>query len=71
MRFAMALDRPRAKETIACFATPRDAGAALPAQVLGVDFEPLTLPSLDQVRSAFAKVFGASVAESSIQVRSR
>jgi hypothetical protein len=71
MRFAMALDKPRAKETISCFATPRDVGGGIPAHVLGVDFEPLAVPSINDVRSAFVKAFGSALAESSIQVRSR
>jgi hypothetical protein len=71
MRFALALDKPRSKERIFCFATAHDVGAKLPAHLLGVDFEPLTVPSLDQVRSAFVRASGSALAEGSIQVRSR
>jgi hypothetical protein len=71
MRFQVTISKPGANETVACFATARDVLAALPAQVVGNDFEPLVSVSMQQVRAAFANVAGGTLAEEKVVVQSR
>jgi hypothetical protein len=56
-------------ETIACFASARDLMDQLPAEVLGTDFATLPVTSLDEVRSAFARVGADKPAEASFLVQ--
>jgi hypothetical protein len=69
MRFQLSMNPKGVKETIACFATQRDVSAALPAQVVGMDFEPLAVKSIDQLRSAFANASGGALAEETFHVQ--
>ncbi|MFN0303141.1 MAG: DUF4384 domain-containing protein [Burkholderiales bacterium] len=62
-RFKLFMNNKGLKETIACFATPRDVLSTLPAQVVGRDLEPLPVASLDQVREAFQNVSSGSLAQ--------
>ena len=55
-------------ETIACFAGERDMMAKLPAAVVGTDFATLPATSLDEVRSAFARIAGDALAQASLRV---
>ena len=63
MRFQLVMNSKGAKETIACYATQRDVLKDLPANVVGNDFEPLAIGSLDQIRAAFANTTGGALAQ--------
>jgi len=63
MRFQLVMNDKGVKETIACFATPRDVLQQLPNAVVGVDFEALPAASLDQVREAFVSASGGTLAQ--------
>ncbi len=71
MRFALTMNAKGLPETIACFATPRDVLAALPKAVVGVDFEPLAVTSLEQIRSAFAATTGGTFAQEIFRVQAK
>lgn len=71
MRFELVMNRRGVHETVACFATPHNVTAQLPAAVVGTDFEPLATASLDQVRSAFARASAGEVAMGTFQVQAR
>ena len=53
---------------VACFASEQDVMAKLPAPVVGTDFASLPATSLDEVRSAFARVAGDTLTEASFRV---
>lgn len=69
MRFQLMMNASGVKETIACYATQRDVTKDLPASVLGNDFEPLSIGSLDQIRAAFANTTGGTVAQETLHVQ--
>jgi hypothetical protein len=71
MRFQLSMNTKGVKETIACFATQGDVSTALPAQVVGTDFEPLAVKSIDQLRSAFVKASGGALAEETFHVQDK
>ncbi len=64
MRFELVANSLGVTETIACFASARDLMAELPPAVVGPDLTPLPVASLDEVKSAFARLAGGSLAES-------
>jgi len=71
MRFELTLNTRGVPETVACFATERDVLAELPAGVNGGDFQPLPVATLDQVRQAFVKASGGTLAHESLELRAR
>ena len=71
MRFQLAIKSRGAHETITCFATPRDVMAQLSDNVVGTDFEPLPVNSLEQVRAAFAAASGGAVAQEILHVQAK
>lgn len=71
MRFELVANTRNVMETVACFASERDVMGELPAAVVGTDFAKLPATSLDQVRSAFARVATGSPTEASFQVQFR
>ena len=71
MRFELTMNTRGVPETVACFATERDVLAELPAGVNGGDFQPLPVATLDQVRQAFVKVSGGTLAHESLELRAR
>jgi hypothetical protein len=71
MRFELTMNARGVPETVACFATERDVLAELPAGVNGGDFQPLPAATLDQVRQAFVKVSGGTLAHESLELRAR
>ena len=71
MRFQLVMKSSGAKESIACFATPRDVLAQLPEGVVGVDFEPLAVASMQQVRNAFAAAAGAALIQETFHVQAK
>ena len=68
MRFEIVANTRNVAETVACFASERDVMAKLPATVVGTDFASLPATSLDQVRSAFARVASDTLTEASFRV---
>lgn len=70
-RFQLTMNDKGAKETIACLATPRDVTKELPANVVGTDFEPLPLSSIEQIRAAFTKASGSNVALETLNVQAK
>jgi Domain of unknown function (DUF4384) len=71
MRFALTMNRKGAPETVSCFATPRDVSTQLPQAALGVDFEPLQVASLDQLRGAFAAASAGSLTQEVLHVQAK
>jgi hypothetical protein len=71
MRFALTMNGKGAAETVACFATPRDVASQLPQSVVGVDFEPLPVASLDQLRSAFSVASAGSMTQEVLHVQAK
>lgn len=71
MRFALAMNSKGTPETVACFATPRDVAAQLPQAMLGVDFEPLQVASLEQLRGAFAAASAGSLTQEVLYVQAK
>jgi uncharacterized protein DUF4384 len=71
MRFEILMNPRGVPETVACFATERDVLAQLPAGLNAGDFDPLPVASLDQVRSAFAKVADGALAHESFEIRAK
>lgn len=69
MRFEIIANAQKLPETVACFASERDVWGQLPAAVLGSDFDKLAVGSLDELKSAFARVTGNSLAQASFQVQ--
>lgn len=54
MRFQLVMNTRGLAETVSCLSVASDPTAILPAAVVGNDFEPLPLASLDQLRQGFA-----------------
>ncbi len=71
MRFALTMNSKGATETVACFATPRDVSPQLPQSVVGVDFEPLQVASLDQLRGAFSAASAGSLTQEVLYVQAK
>jgi hypothetical protein len=71
MRFALTMNGKGKAETVACFATPRDVSAQLPQAAIGVDFEPLQVASLDQLRGAFATASAGSMTQEVLHVEAK
>jgi Domain of unknown function (DUF4384) len=71
MRFELTMNKGGVPETVACFATERDVLAELPPGVNGNDFQPLPVATLDQVRQAFIKASGGTLAHESLELRAR
>jgi hypothetical protein len=69
MRFEILANTRYVTETISCFASERDLMDQLPPEVVGTDFARLPLTSLDQLRSAFARVDADKPAEASFLVQ--
>ena len=71
MRFQLAIKSRGAHESIACFATPKDVMARLSDSVVGIDFEPLPVSSLEQVRAAFVAAAGGALAQEILHVQAK
>ena len=71
MRFQLVMNAKGANETIACFATANDVLGALPATVVGPDFEPLPVLTIAQHRRAFAPATGGSFAQGTLDVQAK
>lgn len=70
-RFEIVMNPQGVKETVACFATPHDVMAQLPAAVVGVDLEPLAATSLGQIRNAFTQVTRGALVQEDFHVQGR
>jgi len=71
MRFEIVMNPRGQQETITCFATERDVLAQLPAGINVGDFDPLSVASLDQVKSAFVKAANGALAHETFQLQPR
>ena len=71
MRFQLAIKSRGARESITCFATPKDVIARLSDSVVGIDFEPLPVSSLEQVRAAFVAAAGGALAQEILHVQAK
>ena len=71
MRFQLVMNAKGVPETIACFATQRDVLADLPKGVVGVDFEPLPVSTLEQIRGAFVNTTGGAFAQEIFHVQAK
>jgi hypothetical protein len=71
MRFEFVMNTKGVKEAVSCFATRRDVSTALPGQMVGTDFEPLAVGSIEQIRSAFAAASGGAVVEETFHVQAK
>ena len=71
MRFQLVMNAKGVQETIACFATQRDVLADLPQNIVGVDFEPLPVSTLEQIRGAFVNTTGGAVAQEIFHVQAK
>jgi hypothetical protein len=69
MGFEILANTRNVPETIACFASAVDLMDRLPPEVVGTDFARLPVTSLDEVRSAFARVGADNLAEARFQVQ--
>jgi hypothetical protein len=71
MRFQIVMNGKGMKETVACFAAPRDVLGDLPEAVVGNDFEPLKIGSFQPIREAFAKATGGTFAQGTFEFAPR
>jgi hypothetical protein len=71
MRFQLVANEKGITETVACFTTGSDVMKDLPANVTGTDFENLPVDSLEQIKSAFTAVNGASVGQAYFNIETR
>ena len=71
MRFQLAIKSRGARESITCFATTKDVIARLSDSVVGIDFEPLPVSSLEQVRAAFVAAAGGALAQEILHVQAK
>ena len=69
MRFELVANKLKVTETVACFASGRDVTAELPPAVIGTDFTPLPVTSLEEVKDAFARLTGDTLAQASFRVQ--
>jgi len=69
MRFELVANNLKVTETIVCFASARDVIAELPPAMTGTDFTPLAVASLEELKSAFARLTGDTLAEASFRVQ--
>ena len=71
MRFEIVMNPRGVQEQVTCFATETDVLPALPSNLNAADFDPLPVASIDQVRSAFARAAGGTLAQDSFEIRAK
>lgn len=71
MRFQIVMNPKGVKETVSCFGSHRDVLLELPEAVVGSDFEPLKLASVQQIREAFSLATGGAFAYGTFQFEPR
>jgi len=71
MRFEIVMNPRGVQEMVTCFATESDVLPALPPNLNAADFHPLPVASIDQLRGAFARAAGGSVAQDSFEIRAK
>jgi hypothetical protein len=59
------------KETVSCFGAQRDVLLELPEAVVGSDFEPLKIVSMQQIRDAMNQATGGAFAQGTVQFEPR
>lgn len=71
MRFMITAPGKGEKEIVACFAVASDVTKQLPADIFGVDFEPVRIKSLDEIHAAFDKTTRGAFALGVFHVESK
>jgi hypothetical protein len=71
MRFEIVMNPRGMQEMVTCFATETDVLPTLPSNLNAADFHPLPVGSLDQLRLAFARASGGTVAQDSFEIRAK
>jgi hypothetical protein len=71
MRFQIVMNPKGVKETVSCFGSYRDVLPDLPEAVVGSDFEPLKVASVQQIREAFSHATGGAFAVGTFQFEPR
>lgn len=71
MRFQLVMNERGVPETVACFATTRDVTSELPGNVVGTDFDPLAVGSLEQIRRAFYQATTGAFAQETFRVQTK
>ena len=71
MRFQIVMNPKGVTEAVTCFASQRDVLQELPEAVVGSDFEPLKITSVQQIRDAMNQVTGGQFAQSSFKFEPR
>ncbi len=71
MRFQLLMNERGVQETVSCFATDRDVAPELPQNVLGTDFDPLAVGSLEQIRRAFYQATTGAFAQETFRVQAK
>lgn len=67
-RFRMTANGTGGKEMVACFASARDVYPDLPAQLRVGDFEPVSVPSTDPIKQAFAVAAAGNLADAVLNI---
>jgi len=71
MRFQLVMNPKGVKETVSCFGAQRDVLLELPEAVVGSDFEPLKIVSMQQIRDAMNQATGGVFAQGTVQLEPR
>lgn len=71
MRFEIVMNPRGVEEMVTCFATETDVLPSLPSNLNAADFHPLPVASIDQLRLAFARAAGGSLAQDSFEIRAK
>lgn len=67
MRFQLVMNSAGLKETVTCFGSERDVLTALPKEVVGNDFEPLAIKSMQPIRDAIERASRGAFAQATVQ----
>ena len=71
MRFQLVMNDRGVQENVACFAPDRDVAGELPQHVIGTDFDPLAVGSIDQIRRAFYQATTGAFAQETFRVQAK
>jgi hypothetical protein len=71
MRFQIVMNPKGVRETVSCFGAQRDVLPDLPEAVVGSDFEPLKIASMQQIREAMNQATGGAFAQGTFQFEPR
>jgi hypothetical protein len=71
MRFQIVMNPKGVNETVTCFGAQRDVLVDLPEAVVGSDFEPLKIASMQQIRDAMNRATGGAYAHGTVRLEPR